>query len=85
MEGTGVPVISSVDIGNDQMTNDIRVVIGPSLEILIFYELFVAVSTLTFSYSLERRQLAEKSYMVFRHDKISGRASSANRGFCAAV
>ena len=26
MEGTGVPVISSVDIGNDQMTNDIRVV-----------------------------------------------------------
>ena len=22
---------------------------------------------------LERRQLAEKSYMVFRHDKISGR------------
>ena len=45
MEGTGVPVISSVDIGNDQMTNDIRVVIGPSLEILIFYYLFITIST----------------------------------------
>ena len=46
MKGAGVPIISCMDIGNDQMTNDIRIVIGPSLEILIFYELFVAVSTI---------------------------------------
>ena len=46
MKSTGVSIISCMDIGNDQMTNDIRIVIGPSLEILIFYELFVAVSTI---------------------------------------
>lgn len=56
MEGTGVPVISSVDIGNDQMTNDIRVVIGPSLEILIFYELFVAVSTIDIVECFSKRE-----------------------------
>ena len=45
MKSTGVPIISCMDIGNDQMTNDIRIVIGPSLEILIFYYLFITIST----------------------------------------
>ena len=46
MKGTGVSIISCMDIGNDQMTNDIRIAIGPSLEILIFYYLFITVSTI---------------------------------------